>query len=124
MVPDVGTTYRRVTGGLAGTVLAVFTVWLVIGISDAPPFLCAVILAIAFLLPSQVTRFWAFSGLIAIVVLLAWNLASGDPRLAPMLLAERMVDMINGAVLVLIFTAALFPRRTGRLLADLWRRTI
>jgi hypothetical protein len=122
MVPDVGATYRRVIGGLAGTVLAVFAVWLLTGISHAPPVLCATILAIAFVLPSQVMRFWAFSGLIAIIVLLAWDLASGDPRLEPTLLAERLVDMVVGAALVLIFTAALFPRRTGRLLIGLWHK--
>jgi hypothetical protein len=69
-------------------------------------------------LPSQVMRFWAFfSGTIAIIVLLAWDLASGDPRLQPALLVERMEDVIIGAALVLIFTAALFPRVTWTLLS-------
>jgi hypothetical protein len=122
MVPDVGMTYRRVFGGVAGTVLAVLTVWLLTAVSQAPPFLCAAILAVAFVLPSLVTRFWVFSGLIAVIVLLAWDLASGDPRLEPTLLAERLVDMVVGAALVLIFTAALFPRRTGRLLTGLWHK--
>jgi hypothetical protein len=72
---------------------------------------------VAFLLPSQVTRFWVFSGMIAVIVLLAWDLASGDPRLQPALLAERLVDMAVGAVLVLMFTAALFPHVTWTLFA-------
>jgi hypothetical protein len=121
MVPDVGMTYRRVSGGLAGTVLAVSIVFLVTSVSHSPVLLCAAILIFAFLLPSQVMRFWAFSGMIAIIVLLAWDLASGDPRLQPALLAERLVDMVVGAVLVLIFTAALFPRTTASLLASSWR---
>jgi len=117
MVPDVGMTYRRVFGGMAGTVLAVSVVFLVTGISRAPALLCATILIAAFVLPSQVMRFWAFSGTIAVVVLLAWDLASDDPRLEPTLLAERLVDMATGAVLVLIFTALLFPRITWKVLA-------
>lgn len=123
MVPDVGMTYRRVFGGMAGTVLAVCTVWLVTSVSHSPALLCATILPVAFLLPSQVMCFWAFSGMIAIIVLLAWDLASGDPRLQPALLVERMEDMAIGAVLVLIFTAALFPRVTACLLESAWRRT-
>ena len=79
-------------------------------ISHSPALLCATICSWPFLLPSQVMRFWAFSGMIAVIVLLAWDLASGDPRLQPALLVERMEDMAIGAALVLMFTAALFPR--------------
>ncbi|MGH6748404.1 MAG: FUSC family protein [Methyloceanibacter sp.] len=122
MVPDVGMTYRRVFGGMAGTALAVCAVFLVTSISHAPALLCAAIFVAAFLLPSQIMRFWAFSGMIAVIVLLAWDLASGDPRLQPTLLVERMEDMAIGAALVVIFTAALFPRATGNLLQSAWRK--
>ncbi len=117
MVPDVRATYSRVFGGIVGTALAVTIVWLVTGISHAPALLCATIFLAAFLLPSQVTRFWAFSGMIAVIVLLAWELASGDPRLAPALLVERMEDMAIGAALVLMVTALLFPQVSWSLLA-------
>jgi uncharacterized membrane protein YccC len=117
MVPDVRMTYWRVFGGMVGTVLAVTSVFLVTSISHSPALLCATILIVAFLLPSQVMRFWAFSGMIAVIVLLAWDLASADPRLQPTLLAERLVDMTVGAVLVLMFTATLFPHVTWTLLA-------
>jgi hypothetical protein len=50
-------------------------------------------------------------------VLLAWDLASGDPRLQPTLLVECMEDMVIEATLVLIFTAALFQRGTWALLS-------
>lgn len=123
MVPDVGMTYRRVFGGMRGTVLAVCTVWLVTSMSHSPALLCAAILLVAFLLPYQVMRFWAFSSMIAVIVLLAWDLASGDPRLQPALLVERMEDMAIGAALVVIFTAALFPRVTACLLQSAWRKT-
>lgn len=122
MVPDVSMTYRRVFGGIAGTALAICTVWLVTSIRHSPALLCAAIFVEAFLLPSQIMRFWAFSGMIAVIVLLAWDLASADPRLQPALLVERMEDMAIGAVLVLIFTAALFPRVTASLLQSAWRK--
>jgi fusaric acid resistance family protein len=122
MVPDVRSTYSRVFGGMAGTALAVSTVWLVTAVSHAPALLCAAIFLAAFLLPSQVTRFWAFSGMIAVIVLLAWDLASGDPRLEPTLLIERMHDMGIGAALVLVFTAAMFPQVSVQLVEAAWRR--
>ena len=113
MVPDVSMTYRRVFGGMAGTVLAVCS--RLPGDEHQPCASLAVrgdLIVAAFLLPSQVMRFWAFSGMIAVIVLLAWDLASADPRLQPALLAERLVDMTVGAVLVLMFTATLFPHVT------------
>ncbi len=122
MVPDVRTTYRRVFDGMAGTALAVGTVWLVTSLGHSPAVLCATIFVAAFLLPSQIMRFWAFSGMIAVIVLLAWDLASADPRLAPTLLLERMEDMAIGAALVLISTALLFPLVTGSLIQTAWRK--
>jgi uncharacterized membrane protein YccC len=115
MVPDVRVTYSRVFGGMIGTAFAVLVVWLVIGLGQSTAPLCAAILLAAFLLPSQVTRFWIFSGLVAVVVLLAWDLASTDPTLEPTLLWERLEDMAVGAILVLVFTALLFPGVTGSL---------
>jgi hypothetical protein len=71
-------------------------VWLVTSISHAPALLCAAILLAAFVLPSQIMRFWAFSGTIAIIVLLAWDLASGDPRLQPALLMSAWKTWPSG----------------------------
>ncbi len=122
MVPDVRKTYARVLGGMGGTALAVSVVWLVTGVGHSPALLCATIFVAAFLLPSQIMHFWAFSGMIAVIVLLAWDLASGDPRLAPALLLERVEDMAIGAALALTFTAALFPLATGSLLVAAWRK--
>jgi uncharacterized membrane protein YccC len=54
--------------------------------------------------------------LVAVVVLLAWGLASADPTLEPSLLWERLEDMAVGAMLVLVFTALVFPAETRSLL--------
>jgi hypothetical protein len=39
----------------------------------------------------------AFIGMIAVIVLLAWDLANGDPALEPALLLERLVDVFVAA---------------------------
>jgi uncharacterized membrane protein YccC len=122
MVPDVRVTYSRVFGGMVGTAFAVLVVWLVTSIGQATPLLCATIFLAAFLLPSQVTRFWIFSGLVAVVVLLAWDLASTDPTLEPSLLWERLEDMAVGATLVLVFTALVFPAEPRALLGAAVRK--
>jgi hypothetical protein len=102
--------------------LSVLVVWLVTSIGQATPLLCATIFLAAFLLPSQVTRFWIFSGLVAVVVLLAWDLASTDATLEPSLLWERLEDMAVGATLVLVFTALVFPAETRALLGAAVRK--
>jgi uncharacterized membrane protein YccC len=122
MVPDVRVTYTRVFGGMIGTVLAVGVVWLITSVGQSTVLFCAMIFLAAFLLPSQITRFWIFSGMIAVIVLLAWDLASGDPTLEPTLLWERLEDMAVGATLVLAFTALLFPGITGSLAAAAVRK--
>ena len=116
MVPDVRVTYSRVLGGMIGTAFAVLVVWLVTSVGQSTLLLCTTIFLAAFPLPSQVTRFWIFSGLVAVVVLLAWELASTDPTLEPSLLWERLEDMGAGATLVSVFTALVFPAETRSLL--------
>ena len=79
MLPDIRVTYTRIVQGVTGTMLAVLTVWL-LDLANAPQaVLLAAILVFAFALPSQLPRFWLFSGLIAAIVLMAWALASGSP---------------------------------------------
>jgi Fusaric acid resistance protein-like len=122
MVPDVRVTYSRVFGGMIGTVLAVGVVWLITSLGQSTVLFCAAIFLAAFLLPSQITRFWIFSGMIAVIVLLAWDLASADPALEPALLWERLADMLVGAMLVLVLTALVFPDVTKSLLVARLRK--
>ena len=122
MVPDVRVTYSRVFGGMIGTVLAVGVVWLITSLGQSTVLFCAAIFLAALLLPSQITRFWIFSGMIAVIVLLAWDLASADPALEPALLWERLADMLVGAMLVLVLTALVFPDVTKSLLVARLRK--
>lgn len=81
--------------------------------------LASLILLLAFVLPSQLARFWLFSGLIAAIVLMAWALASGDPTLEPLLLWERLEDTLIAAALVVCVTLLFFPRESWSSLAAL-----
>lgn len=119
MLPDVKATYIRVFDGAVGTVCAVTVVWLLGKFMVAPAVLVGLILITALALPSQLLRFSAFSGMIAVIVLLAWELSSGDPMLAPLLPLERLQDMLIGGGLVLAVTPLAFPRETIELARSL-----
>ena len=122
MLPDIRLTYTRVVQGVVGTMLAVLTVWL-LDLAGAPQaVLLAAILVFAFILPSQLPRFWLFSGLIAAIVLMAWALAAGDPTLEPLLLWERLEDTFIAAGLVACVTLLFFPRESWSALAGLFER--
>ena len=122
MLPDIRLTYTRVVQGVVGTMLAVLTVWL-LDLAGAPQaVLLAAILVFAFILPSQLPRFWLFSGLIAAIVLMAWALATGDPTLEPLLLWERLEDTFIAAGLVACVTLLFFPRESWSALAGLFER--
>ena len=122
MLPDIRLTYTRIVEGPIGTVLAALMVWL-LNLAAAPQaVLLAAILLFAFILPSQLPRFWLFSGLIAAIVLMAWALASGDPTLEPLLLWERLEDTLIAAGLVSCVTLLFFPRESWSALAGLFGR--
>jgi hypothetical protein len=121
MLPDIRVTYTRVVQGAMGTLLAVITVWL-LNLAAPQAVLLAAILIFAFILPTQLPRFWLFSGLIAAIVLMAWALASGDPSLEPLLLWERLEDTLIAAGLVTCVTLLFFPRESWSALAGLFAR--
>ena len=122
MLPDIRLTYTRIVEGPIGTLLAALMVWL-LNLASAPQaVLVAAILLFAFILPSQLPRFWLFSGLIAAIVLMAWALASGDPTLQPLLLWERLEDTLIAAGLVSCVTLLFFPRESWSALAGLFDR--
>jgi hypothetical protein len=122
MLPNIGITYRRIVEGVLGTALAVSLVWVVTSVTASDAVRLAAILAFAFVLPAQLPRFWLFSGLIAAVVLIAWDLAAGDPRLEPLLLVERFEDSLIAAALAFIITLLFFPRESWSAFAVLRAR--
>jgi len=119
MLPDTRLTYARVVEGVIGTVLAVLAIWVLTLIDASQAVLVGVIVIFAFVLPSQLPRFWLFSGLIAAIVLLAWALATGDPTLEPPLLWERFQDSLIAAALAIGVTLLFFPQESWSSLAAL-----
>jgi uncharacterized membrane protein YccC len=122
MLPDLRATYTRIFEGVIGTVLAVVLVLLVTRFGHAPAWLACVVLLLAFIFPSQLPRFWAFSGLIATIVLLAWDIASLDPTMQPRLLWERLIDTVIAALLVMMTTLLFFPTESWSSLTAFFRR--
>jgi hypothetical protein len=55
-------------------------------------------------------RYWLHTALIAVMILLAYDLAILDAGGMSRLLSERVVDMLLGCTLALVGTAAAFPR--------------
>jgi uncharacterized membrane protein YccC len=73
--------------------------------------------AVAAFVPHYVRkRYWLHTALIALLVLLAYDLAtaagSGDDNMS-VLFIERLADVSLGAILALIGTAIAFPHRVG-----------
>jgi hypothetical protein len=122
MLPDVRLTYRRTAEGVIGAALAVFMVWLLTLATPSEAVRVGAILVFAFVLPSQLARFWLFSGLVAAVVLIAWDLASGDPYLEPVLLWERFVDTLIAVPLAAGSTLLFFPRESWTYLGAVMTR--
>ncbi len=114
MEPDAGANYRRVVGRILGTVAGVIAALALTAVLSTPAALCAAMVAAAAFLPHFVrTRYWLHSALIAVLVLLAYDLAttagSANVHMSALFL-ERLADVSLGAILALIGTAIAFPR--------------
>jgi uncharacterized membrane protein YccC len=55
-------------------------------------------------------RYWLHTALIALMILLAYDLAEFDSESISKLLFERVIDMLLGCTIALVGTAAAFPR--------------
>jgi hypothetical protein len=117
MQPDAGANYRRIVGRIVGTVAGVIAAFVVIQTLHSPVLLCAVMLAVAAAMPHHLrNRYWLHTALIALLILLAYDLATvagaGSENM-PALLVERLTDVSMGCILALIGTAIAFPHRVG-----------
>jgi hypothetical protein len=56
------------------------------------------------------SRYWLHTALIALMILLAYDLAEFDSESISKLLFERVIDMLLGCTIALVGTAAAFPR--------------
>jgi hypothetical protein len=117
MQPDAGANYRRIVGRIVGTVAGVIAAFVLTQATHSTVLLCALMLAIAAALPHHLrNRYWLHTALIALLILLAYDLATvagAGTENVSMLLVERLADVSMGCILALIGTAVAFPHRVG-----------
>jgi uncharacterized membrane protein YccC len=113
MQPDGGANYRRILERCVGTVAGVLAAFALTLVLRTPAELAAGMVVVAALLPHQLRRrYWLHTALIALLVLLAYAVATvvgSDRSGMATLFVERLVDVGVGAVLALIGTAIAFP---------------
>jgi hypothetical protein len=110
MQPDSRASYRRIVERVAGTFAGVLVAWVITVGLHSSVVICACILLVAPLIPHHLTnRYWLHTALIALMVLLAYDLAELNQGIAQ-LLPERVIDMLLGCAMALVGTAAAFPR--------------
>jgi uncharacterized membrane protein YccC len=111
MQADARASYRRIVERIAGTFAGVFAAWLITFAFPSVAFVCVCILLVVPLIPHHLAhRYWLHTALIAVMILLAYDLAILDARGMTKLLSERVIDMLLGCTLALVGTAAAFPR--------------
>jgi hypothetical protein len=110
MQPDARASYQRIVARVAGTFAGVFAAWLITTAFHSAAVSCVCILVVAPLIPHHVARrYWLHTALIALLVLLAYDLAQFHADGITNILTERVIDMLLGCAVALVGTAAAFP---------------
>jgi uncharacterized membrane protein YccC len=82
--------------------------------SQSEAVVCAAILVVVPLIPHHLAnRYWLHTALIALMVLLAYDLSELDSQGIAKLLSERLIDVLIGCAIALVGTAAAFPREAA-----------
>jgi uncharacterized membrane protein YccC len=111
MQPDARASYVRIVERIAGTVLGVVAAYAITSIATDPWIIAACAILIAPLIPHHLQyRYWLHTALIALLVLLAYRLATFDPRVLHGLFTERLQDVVLGGVIGMLGTMLAFPR--------------
>ncbi len=112
MQPDARASYVRIVERIVGTVVGVMAAYAVTSLLHTPWSVTAAVLLVSPLIPHHLqTRYWLHTALIALLVLLVYDLAAFDPRILRGLFTERLEDVLLGAGIALIGTAVAFPRK-------------
>ena len=110
MQADARLSYRRIVERIAGTFAGVVAAWAITG-SQSIALISASVLVVAPLIPHHLaSRYWLHTALIALIILLAYDLAEFDSQSISKLLFERVIDILLGCAIALVGTAAAFPR--------------
>lgn len=119
MQPDARASYVLIVQRIGGTVLGVVAAFAVVGVVQAHWAILALALAVAALIPHHLqNRYWLHTALIALLVLLIYDLGSNDPRIVAGLFVERLQDVLLGGGIALIGTLVAFPRNPPEEPAD------
>jgi hypothetical protein len=111
MQPDARASYRRIVERVLGTFLGVVVAWIITMLFHSAIVICVVVVLIAPLIPHHLARrYWLHTALIAVVVLLAYDLTLLGTHGIAALLTERLEDILLGCAIALVGTAAAFPR--------------
>jgi len=116
MLPDANASYRRIVERITGTFLGVVAAWAITIGSDSMALISLAILVIAPFIPHHIgERYWLHTALIALAVMLAYDLTELSTQLTSAesmasLLMERMRDILLGCAMALIGTVVAFPR--------------
>lgn len=111
MQSDARLSYVRIVHRIAGTVAGVVAAFALTSLLQDPWVIALAALVLAPFIPHHLQhRYWLHTALIAVVILLAYHLATSDPRILRGLMTERLQDVLLGAGLALIGTLLAFPR--------------
>jgi hypothetical protein len=110
MQPDARASYRRIIERVLGTFIGVIAASLITMLFHSAIVICIVIILIAPLIPHHLAyRYWLHTALIALMVLLAYDLTVLSVRGMAGVLTERLEDILLGCAIALFGTAAAFP---------------
>jgi uncharacterized membrane protein YccC len=112
MMADARASYVRIVERVAGTAFGVIAAYGVTYFVQSQTLIAALAVIVAALVPHHLQhRYWLHTALIALLILLAYDLATYDPRILHALFTERVQDVLLGGALALIGTAIAFPRQ-------------
>ena len=119
MLPDAKASYRRVLERVSGTFAGVVVARVITLLFDSTAVTCIAILLVAPFIPHHhAHRYWLHTGLIALVVLLAYDLTLLNSPDINNLLTQRLEDILLGCAIGLVGTALAFPREATAIFKD------
>lgn len=120
MQPDARASYRRIVERVIGTFTGVIAAWLVTMLFHSTAVITIAIVVVAPFIPHHVGhRYWLHTALIALMVLLAYDLTLLGTHGIVSLLTERLEDVLLGCAIALCGTAVAFPHEASAELDDL-----
>lgn len=112
MQSDARSSYVRIVQRIAGTFAGVIAAFAITSVIHTQRAIAAVVLMVAPFIPHHLqNRYWLHTALIALLVLLIYDLATFNPQILHSLFTERLEDVVLGAGIALIGTVAAFPRK-------------